>query len=111
MMQYPFLAIASMIISGFGIAGALIIAWMGWLRTSRKGYLVLAAWALVSMVGLAVSWSVWPLSQKLGVKTEVAYQMMMYFNLVQALVSYVLLLAGLGLLVLGEPRQTESIES
>jgi hypothetical protein len=104
--HYPFLAIAAMIISGFGIAGALIVVWMGWLRTRRKAYLLLAAWAFINMASQAISWSFWPLSQKMSINQEVAFQLMMCFNLGHALVSYLLLLAGFGLLVFSEPRTT-----
>ena len=106
MTQYPLLGIVTMIISGFGIAGVLIVVWMGWLRTRRKAYLLLAAWAFVSIVSLAISWSFWPLSQKMSISSEVALQLMMCFNLGHALVSYLLLLGGFGLLVFSEPRAT-----
>jgi hypothetical protein len=111
MTQYPILGIVTMIISGFGIAGVLIVLWMGWLRTRRKAYLLLAAWAFINMASLAISWSFWPLSQKMSINSQVALQLMMCFNVGHALVSYLLLLGGFGLLVFSEQRRTARPEA
>ena len=110
MKQYSWLSLASTIFFGLGMAGALIIVWMGWLRTRRIAYLVLAAWALVSMAGAATSWFYLPLTQKMSVSHEAALQLTMALNIARTVVSSILLLAGLGLLVFGDQRRTERPE-
>ena len=98
----------SMILYGFGMAGVLVIVWIGWLRTRRAGYLVLAVWAIAAMAGMAASYL--PLLQVVMGKTlnsDNTVRMMMWLNLFRTIVSSALLLTGLALLVFGPKRDLE----
>jgi hypothetical protein len=94
-------SIASLVITGLGMGGVLIIVWIGWLRTRRSAYLVLAAWALVTMLGVAAQSVVLPqLQMRFGANTS--FPIFMVFQLARSFVTLVLLLLGLGMLVFGE---------
>jgi hypothetical protein len=100
---HQWFSIAMMILHGFAMAAALVIVWIGWLRTRRFAYLVLGAWAIVSMLGLAVQSMVLPSVQgRFAELNSVSF--MLGFQLLRSIVTSVLLLAGLGMLVFG-PRQ------
>ncbi len=99
-------SIASLVLTGLGMGGALIIVWIGWLRTRRSAYLVLAAWALVTMLGVAVQSVVLPgLQMRFG--TTSSFPIFMVFQLVRSVVTLVLLLLGLGMLVFAERKPAE----
>lgn len=95
------LSMTNMILGGLGMAGVLIIVWIGWLRTRRFAYLVLGAWALTTMFGIAVSAFFFP-AMRLGGNVDVS--VVMWVQLIRSVVSSVLLVLGLGMLVLGERR-------
>jgi hypothetical protein len=110
MMSHSFLSIVSTFLFSLGMAGALIIVWMGWLRTRRIGYLILAAWAIVAMAGAATSWFYLPLTRKMSVSSQAALQITLALNIGRTVISSVLLLTGLWLLVFGEPRNAPRAE-
>ena len=102
---YFALSIASMFVYGFTMAGVLVCVWIGWLRTRHVGYLILAAWSLVSMAGMAASYL--PAMQSWfgrSANSQVTQQLVMWINLLRTIVSSLLLLAGIGLLVFQQPR-------
>ena len=93
------------------MAGVLVIVWLGWLRTRQPGYLVLGAWALVAMTGMAINYL--PSLQLLfGMpsNSNATMQLMIWLNLVRTVVGSILLLAGLGLLVFAPRRTTPQDE-
>ena len=101
-MHVQWSSIASLVLTGLGMGGALIIVWIGWLRTRRWAYLVLAAWALVTMLGVAVQSVVLPgLQMRLGANMSFLY---IVFPFVRSFVTLVLLLLGLGMLVFAERK-------
>ena len=103
--QYQVLSLVSMVLFGFGMAGVIVIVWIGWLRTRQLGYLVLAAWALTTAAGMATSYL--PALQSFFGKPmnqDAMLKMMMWTNLVRTLVSSALLVFGLGLLVFAQRR-------
>ncbi len=82
--------------------------WIGWLRTRRLAYLVLAAWALAGLFGLALGSVLLPVLQtRLGVQS---ISLTMGILFVQSVVTSVLLLLGLGMLVFGERKADASGE-
>ena len=94
--------IANTVLYGLGMAGVLIIVWMGWLRTRRFGYLVLAAWALACILGTAVQSLVLPVIQlRFGANTNVQI-FMWWFPTLSLMVTMVVLLLGLSMLVFRE---------
>ena len=102
--SYQWISIAMMILHGFAMAAALVIVWIGWLRTRRLAYLVLAGWTVVSMLGIALQSIFLPSVQsRFGVEASVS--VVLGFQLLRSIVTSVLLLVGLGMLVFG-PRQT-----
>ena len=99
------LSIVNTVLFGFEMAGVLVIVWIGWLRTRRVAYIVLAGWALATLAGIATAYL--PFVQSIFGGTnnsQTTYQIMMWINLLRTLVSSVLLLAGLGMLVFNERR-------
>ena len=94
--SYQAPSIANMVLFGFAMAGVLVIVWLGWLRTRHIGYLVLAAWALASMAGIAMTY--FPTVATLAGKPA-GYEVMIWLHLIRVIVTSVLLLTGLGLLV------------
>jgi hypothetical protein len=79
--------------------------WVGWLRTRQTGFLVLAAWCLVSMAGTAITYL--PLMQSFlgqSVSGQSTGLLIMWINLLRTIVASLLLLTGIGLLVFSQPR-------
>ena len=102
---YQAFSIANMVLFGFAMAGVLVIVWIGWLRTRHIGYLVLAAWALTTMAGMAISYL--PIAAALAGQPggyEVAQKFMLWLHLLRVIVTSLLLLAGMGLLVFRDGR-------
>jgi hypothetical protein len=112
--QYQWLSFVSVMGSGATMTATLIIVWMGWLRTRRIAFLVLAAWALSVMLGIGVqSFSPMFLQWVFGGGTngQQTYLFMMGFNLIRLIISSALLLAGLGSLVFGQAPLRKSGET
>ncbi len=96
-------SIAVLMLTGLGMGGVLVIVWIGWLRTRRSAYLVLAAWALVTMLGVAAQSVLLPgLQMRFGANES--FPIHIIFQLVRSFVTFVLLLLGLGMLVFGERK-------
>ena len=96
-------SIASLVLTGLGMSGVLIIVWIGWLRTRRSAYLVLAGWALATMLGMAAQAVILPgLQMRFAANTS--FPIYMIFQLVRSFVTFILLLLGLGMLVFAERK-------
>jgi hypothetical protein len=92
------------ILTGLTTAGVLTIVWIGWLRTRRIGYLVLAAWSLTVLLGVVMQSLYFPIVQTFlgnNVRNQMRYEFFMWAQLIRSLVSGALLIAGLALLVFG----------
>ena len=101
------------ILSGLTTAGVLTIVWIGWLRTRRIGYLILAAWSLTVLFGVVMQSLYFPIAQTFlgnSLSNQMRYEFLMWAQLIRSLVSGALLLAGLALLVLGRslPRNPDA---
>lgn len=98
-----------MILIGFSTAAVLVIVWIGWLRTRRLGYLVLAAWTLTVMMGSAMQTSFFfPAVQYLFGNTlsqESRVELLMWAQLIRLLISTALLIGGLLMLVFRDDPQ------
>ena len=102
--SFQWISIANLILNGMAMAGVLILVWIGWLRTRRLAFLVLAAWSLSVMFGLGLQ-SFWPFVTQLfgGGGAQMRYELLMWAQLFRSLLSTVLLITGLGLFVFGGP--------